>query len=94
MNSGRFASRNGITGTVAPISAAVITAFWGLESDYGAYKGGTFQIIRAVATLAFDCRRSDFFRSQLKDAVRIVARGDLRPDEMIGNWAGELGPTH
>lgn len=71
----------------------VVVSFWGLESDYGAYKGGTFHIIRAVATLAYDCRRSDFFRAQLKDAVRIVARGDLRADEMIGNWAGELGPT-
>ena len=71
----------------------VIVSFWGLESDYGAYKGGTFHIIRAVATLAYDCRRSAFFRSQLMDAVRLVARGDLRPDEMIGNWAGELGPT-
>jgi membrane-bound lytic murein transglycosylase B len=71
----------------------VVVSFWGLESDYGAYKGGTFQIIRAVATLAYDCRRPAFFRAQLMDAVRLVARGDLRPDEMIGNWAGELGPT-
>jgi lytic murein transglycosylase len=71
----------------------VVTALWGLESDYGAYKGGTFNIIRSVATLAYDCRRPEFFRKQLMDAVRIVQRGDLRPDEMIGNWAGELGPT-
>jgi lytic murein transglycosylase len=75
------------------VPVPVIVSFWGLESDYGAYKGGTFHIIRAVATLAYDCRRSAFFRSQLMDAVRLVARGDLRPDEMIGNWAGELGPT-
>ncbi len=75
------------------VPPAVVAALWGLESDYGAYKGGTFSIIRAVATLAYDCRRSEFFRKQLFDAVRIVARGDLRPDEMIGNWAGELGPT-
>ncbi len=75
------------------VPPAVVAALWGLESDYGAYKGGTFHIVRSVATLAFDCRRSDFFRKQLLDAVRIVDRGDLRPDEMIGNWAGELGPT-
>jgi len=75
------------------VPPAVIVSLWGLESDYGAYKGGTFPIIRAVATLAYDCRRSAFFRAQLMDAVRLVARGDLRPDEMIGNWAGELGPT-
>jgi lytic murein transglycosylase len=71
----------------------VVTALWGLESDYGAYKGGKYHIIRSVATLAYDCRRPDFFRKQLMGALRIVERGDLRPDEMIGNWAGELGPT-
>jgi lytic murein transglycosylase len=75
------------------VPPAVVTALWGLESDYGAYKGGTFHIIRSVATLAYDCRRPDFFRNQLMGALRIVERGDLRPDEMIGNWAGELGPT-
>jgi len=71
----------------------VVVALWGLESDYGAYKGGTYNIIRSVATLAYDCRRPDFFRQQLLGVVRIVERGDLRADEMIGNWAGELGPT-
>jgi lytic murein transglycosylase len=70
----------------------VVTALWGLESDYGASKG-KYPIIRSVATLAYDCRRPEFFRQQLLDALRIVQRGDLRPDEMIGDWAGELGPT-
>jgi lytic murein transglycosylase len=71
----------------------VVVALWGLESDYGAYKGGTYNIIRSVATLAYDCRRPAFFREQLMGVLRIVQRGDLRPDQMIGNWAGELGPT-
>jgi len=75
------------------VPPAVVTALWGLESDYGAYKGGTYNVIRSVATLAYDCRRPEFFRKQLMDAVRLVQRGDLRPEEMIGNWAGELGPT-
>ena len=75
------------------VPPAVVAALWGLESDYGAYKGGTYNIIRSVATLAYDCRRPAFFRDQLKGAVRIVERGDLRPENMIGNWAGELGPT-
>jgi lytic murein transglycosylase len=75
------------------VPPAVVAGLWGLESDYGAYKGANFSIIRAVATLAYDCRRSAFFRKQLMDAVRIVERGDLRPSDMIGNWAGELGPT-
>src|SRR3954452_532720 len=71
----------------------VVVALWGLESDYGTYKGGIYNIIRSVATLAYDCRRSAFFRDQLMGAVRLVERGDLKPAEMIGNWAGELGPT-
>jgi lytic murein transglycosylase len=71
----------------------VVVALWGLESDYGAYKGGVYNIIRSVATLAYDCRRSAFFREQLMGAMRLVDRGDLTPAEMIGNWAGELGPT-
>lgn len=75
------------------VPPAVVVSFWGLESDYGTYKGNIWPIIRAVATLAYDCRRSAFFREQLMDALRIVQRGDLRPDEMVGNWAGELGPT-
>jgi len=75
------------------VPPAVVTALWGLESDYGAYKGGIYNIIRSVATLAYDCRRPDFFREELLGAVRIVERGDLKPQEMIGNWAGELGPT-
>ncbi|AMN40161.1 lytic murein transglycosylase [Rhodoplanes sp. Z2-YC6860] len=75
------------------VPPAVVVALWGLESDYGAYKGGVYNIIRSVATLAYDCRRPDFFREELMGAVRIVERGDLKPQEMIGNWAGELGPT-
>jgi lytic murein transglycosylase len=71
----------------------VVVALWGLESDYGAYQGSKYNIIRSVATLAYDCRRPDFFREQLMGAIRIVERGDLRADEMVGNWAGELGPT-
>jgi lytic murein transglycosylase len=71
----------------------VVVGLWGLESDYGAYKGGKYNIIRSVATLAYDCRRPAFFREQVMGALRIVQRGDLRPDQMIGNWAGELGPT-
>jgi len=66
-------------------------AFWGLESDFGS-NNGKFPILRSVATLAYDCRRPQFFRTQLIDALRIIERGDLRASEMVGDWAGELGP--
>src|ERR1700719_2054951 len=69
------------------VPAPVITAFWALESDFGT-NNGKYPILRAVATLAYNCRRPDFFRTQLIDALRIVQRGDLRASEMIGDWAG------
>src|SRR5499427_5665616 len=74
------------------VPAPVITAFWGLESDFGAAQGKDHSI-RSITTLAYDCRRSDMFKAHLFDALRIVERGDLRPEEMIGSWAGELGQT-
>ena len=72
------------------VPAPVLVAFWGLESDFGS-NNGRYPILRAVATLAYDCRRPEFFRTQLLDALRIIDRGDLTPSEMIGDWAGELG---
>ena len=74
------------------VPAAVITAFWGLESEFGAGQGKD-QAIKSLVTLAYDCRRSDMFRGHLFDALRLIERSDLRPEEMIGSWAGELGQT-
>ena len=72
------------------VPAPVLTAFWGLESDFGKMFGN-YRIIRALTTLAYDCRRPDFFRQQLLDALRIVQGGDQRVEDMIGDWAGEFG---
>ena len=74
------------------VPAPVIVAFWGLESDFGANMGKDHSL-SAIASLAYDCRRSDKFRAQLLDALRLIERGDLVPEEMIGSWAGELGQT-
>jgi lytic murein transglycosylase len=74
------------------VPASVISAFWGLESDFGAGQGKD-QAIKSLATLAYDCRRPEMFRGHLFDALRLIERGDLRADEMIGSWAGELGQT-
>lgn len=68
----------------------VITAFWGLETDFGANMGDG-PTITSLATLAYDCRRPDLFRPQLIDALKIIARGDLTPGQMRGPWAGEMG---
>lgn len=72
------------------VPGPVITAFWGLETDYGANQG-TFNTLDALATLAHDCRRSGLFRPQLIDALRLVDKGYLVPTELVGAWAGELG---
>ena len=72
------------------VPAAVITAFWALETDFGA-NTGDMPTIPSLATLAWDCRRPELFREQLLAALAIIDRGDLRIDEMRGAWAGELG---
>jgi len=72
--------------------APVIVSFWALESDFGANMG-KYHSLSSIASLAYDCRRSDRFRAQLFDALRLIDRGDLTPEEMIGSWAGELGQT-
>jgi lytic murein transglycosylase len=74
------------------VPGPVIAGLWALESDYGSFMGKD-PVLRALATLAYDCRRGEKFRAELMDTLRIVERGDLSPEEMIGAWAGELGQT-
>ena len=74
------------------VEAEVVTAVWGLESAYGAFRGDT-PIIEALATLAFDGRRGRFFEEQLIAALKIIQSGDVRPDQMTGSWAGAMGHT-
>jgi len=72
------------------VQGPVLAALWGLETDFGGYMGN-FSSLRSLATLAYDCRRSDLFRTELIAALQIIDRGDLRPEQMRGAWAGELG---
>jgi len=74
------------------VPGEMLVAIWGLETDFGV-NTGKFATIRSLATLAFDCRRSEMFKAELIDALRIVERGDLAPQEMRGAWAGEIGQT-
>jgi lytic murein transglycosylase len=74
------------------VPGEVLVAIWGLETDFGV-NIGKFSTIRSLATLAYDCRRSEIFRAELMDALRIVERGDIAPAEMRGAWAGEIGQT-
>jgi len=74
------------------VPGEVLVAIWGLETDFGV-NIGKFSTLRSLATLAYDCRRSETFRAELMDALRIIERGDLAPSEMRGAWAGEIGQT-
>ena len=71
----------------------IVVAIWGLETNFGADTSGKFSIIRSLATLAYDCRRSAFFTPHFYDAIRIVERRDMSPGQMRGGWAGEIGQT-
>lgn len=72
------------------VPAEVITAILALESDFGVGVG-KYSVLSATTTLAYDCRRTDMFRFQLMHALKLLQRGDLKAEEMMGNWAGELG---
>jgi lytic murein transglycosylase len=74
------------------VPPAVIAAFWGLESDFGANMGN-LPTLKSLVSLAYDCRRSEMFQAETVAALKIIDRGDLTPEEMIGSWAGELGQT-
>lgn len=72
------------------VQARFLVSFWGLESNFGSNTGG-FKVIPALATLAHDARRSDFFRGQLLGALQIIDKGDIAPERMTGSWAGAMG---
>lgn len=74
------------------VPGPVLVSIWGLETGFGS-SPGTYPTFRALATLAYDCRRAERFHDELLAALKIVQRGDLQPSEMRGAWAGEIGQT-
>ncbi len=69
-----------------------VAAIWGVESFYGA-KRGTVPVVSALATLAYDGRRRQFFEGQLVAALKILQNGDVGVAGMTGSWAGAMGHT-
>jgi len=67
-----------------------IVALWGIESDFGRVMGN-YAVASALATLAYDGRRSSYFRGELISALRIIDQGHIRADNMMGSWAGAMG---
>ncbi|SHG14947.1 lytic murein transglycosylase [Bradyrhizobium erythrophlei] len=71
----------------------ILVAIWGLETDFGKGDMGRLPVIRTLATLAHDCRRTELFQGELLAALKIVQRGDLPLRDLIGAYAGEIGQT-
>jgi membrane-bound lytic murein transglycosylase B len=67
-----------------------IVALWAVESGFGKVMGN-YNVIAALATLAFDGRRAAYFRPELISALRIIDQGNVRPEAMLGSWAGAMG---
>jgi lytic murein transglycosylase len=70
----------------------VIAAIWGVETNYGEL-GGERPVVRSTATLACVGRRQQYFRTEFLAALEILQHGDIRPDRLVGSWAGAFGPT-
>jgi len=75
------------------VPAALVVAIWGLESDFGTGDVGKLPVVRVVATMAHDCRRTELFQRELIAALQILQRGDLPLRDLIGAYAGEIGQT-
>ncbi len=69
-----------------------IVTFWGVETNFGQYLG-SFNVPHALATLAFDGRRSAYFRKELLNALKILEEGHIAPENMNGSWAGAMGQS-
>ena len=75
------------------VPPTVIVAIWTLESDNGTGDMGKLPVIRTLATMAHDCRRTELFQGELLAALKILQRGDLPLRDLIGAFAGEIGQT-
>jgi len=69
-----------------------IVALWGIETDFG-HNIGTYPAVTALVTLAYDGRRSAFFRRELINALLIVQNDKIDPTTMLGSWAGAMGQS-
>jgi membrane-bound lytic murein transglycosylase B len=74
------------------VDPCTITAIWGIETSYGRFMG-SFPVVKSLATLAYDGRRSKFFRRELLYALHILNDGHVSPRQFVGEWAGATGQS-
>ena len=79
-------------GTAYGVQPRFIVALWGMETSYGSVTGG-YSVIESLATLAYDGRRSDYFRRELMKALQILDEGHIAIADMKGSWAGAMGQS-
>lgn len=72
------------------VPAPYIVSLWGIETSFGANTGG-FGVVNSLSTLAYDGRRSEYFRAELINALKILDAGHISLDKMKGSWAGAMG---
>jgi len=72
------------------VQARFVVALWGIESGFGTSMG-SYPVVASLATLAWEGRRAAFFRGELLNALRILDQGHIRPEAMLGSWAGAMG---
>jgi len=88
-----FADNRGLLEAIGAryrVNPRVVVAIWGMETNYGGYTGN-FSVVEALATLAWEGRRADYFRKELLAALRILDAGHVTPERMRGSWAGAMG---
>src|SRR5215510_13260986 len=78
--------------TAYGVDRNIVAAFWGIESNYSTQIGDR-SVLQSTATLSCIGRRQAYFKDEFLSALEILNRGDLRPEQLHGSWAGAFGPT-
>lgn len=74
------------------VPAETVVAVWGVESNFGDISG-KYPLLQSLGTLSCEGRRQSYFRGEFFSAMRILQRGDLKPEQLVGSWAGAFGHT-
>lgn len=74
------------------VQKAYLMALWGMESSFGYYQG-YYDVLSALATLAFDGRREALFSKEFIAAMKMLERDHIQRSKMKGSWAGAMGQT-
>ncbi|MEM6781378.1 MAG: lytic murein transglycosylase [Pseudomonadota bacterium] len=72
------------------VAPQYLVALWGIETNFGSNTGG-FKVVPALATLAWEGRRAEFFTKELMNALKIIDGGHITAKAMKGSWAGAMG---